>query len=207
MKCKRDRDGRRLDHTTLQAMRVQAVEPVAWGADAKSVAAAYGMNVRTIFRSLAAFADGGQKALQAKPILGLPPRLSGEQLVSLAATVRDHSPQQHRFAFALWTLNLIGALIERQLGVFFSRAWVGRLMRLLGFPPQRPLYRASQRDAALVEQWRIEIYPRIRAEVKRGGLPSCSPTRRGCARTITPVPLGRPRSRRQRWKPPGHASA
>jgi len=169
MKCKRDSDGRKLDHATLQAMRMQAVKAVKNGEDAKSVAAAYGMNVRTIFRWVALFAEGGQKALQAKPIPGRPPRLSGEQLAWLAATVRDHTPQQHRFAFALWTLDLIGELITRQFAVVFSRAGVGRVMRLLGFTPQRPLHRASQRDAVLVEQWRSEIYPGIRAEAKRVG--------------------------------------
>jgi transposase-like protein len=64
MKCKRDSDGRRLDHVSLQTMRNQAVKAVRSGQTVQSVADAYGVNIRTVFRWLAAYADGGQKESQ-----------------------------------------------------------------------------------------------------------------------------------------------
>jgi hypothetical protein len=60
-------------------------------------------------------------------------------------------------------------LIERQFDKQLSRGSVGRVMRLLGFTPQRPLYRARQRDAVLVENWQKEVFPQIGAEAKRVG--------------------------------------
>ena len=80
MKCQRDSDGRKLDHVALQTLRTQAVKAVRNGQTVQSVADAYGLNIRTVFRWLAAFASGGQRALQAKPIPGRPSKLSGEQL-------------------------------------------------------------------------------------------------------------------------------
>lgn len=68
MKCKRPSDGRTLDHASLQTLRLQAVKAVKSGQGVTRVAAAFGVNVRTVFCWLASFASGGQQALQAKPI-------------------------------------------------------------------------------------------------------------------------------------------
>jgi transposase len=169
MKCKRDSDGRKLDHQSLQTMRMQAVAAVRRGQPVAEVAAAFGMNERTVYRWLAAFAEGGQKALNAKPIPGRPPKLKDKHLRWLASTVRNTNPQQHRFEFALWTLRLIGEVIERQFGIKLSRSAVGRAMAALGFTPQRPLRRARERDPVLVARWEQEEFPAIAAEAKRVG--------------------------------------
>ncbi|MBK1629487.1 IS630 family transposase, partial [Thiohalocapsa halophila] len=80
MKCKRDSDGRKLDHQSLQTMRMQAVAAVKRGQPVAEVAAAFGVNERTLYRWLAAFAEGGQNALKAKPIPGRPPKLKDKHL-------------------------------------------------------------------------------------------------------------------------------
>jgi transposase len=76
-------------------MRIQAVKALESGATPKSVAQAYGVNMRSVFRWLAAFVEGGQRALQAKPIPGRPPKLDGEQISWLAGVVRNQTPQQY----------------------------------------------------------------------------------------------------------------
>jgi len=169
MKCKRTSDGRKLDHGTLQAMRQQAVKAVREGQEVMSVAAAYGVNVRSVFRWLADFTNGGQRALLAKPISGRPSKVTPEELQWLAQAVRDHTPQQYKFEFGLWTLSLIGALIERQFGKKLALSGVSRVMKILGFTAQKPLYQAWQQDATLVRQWEFETYPAIRAEARVAG--------------------------------------
>lgn len=59
MKCKREPDGRTLDHVSLQTMRIQAIKAVNDGESPRSVAKAFGVNVRSVDRWLAAFASGG----------------------------------------------------------------------------------------------------------------------------------------------------
>lgn len=169
MKCKRDSDGRELDHVALQALRMQAIKAVKNGQTVQSVANAYGLNIRTVFRWLSHFASGGQRALQARPIPGRPPLLNTQEMAWVAKAVRDTTPQQYRLEFALWTLPIIGELIHHKFGKQLSRSAVGRVMRLLGFTPQKPLYRASQRDPILVERWRDEEFPDIAAQAKRAG--------------------------------------
>jgi transposase len=169
MKCKRETDGRKLDHVSLQTMRMQAIKAVKGGQTVASVAAVMGMNIRTVFNWLSAYADGGQKALQAKPIPGRPPKVSADEMRWIAQTVKDHTPQQLKFEYGLWTLSLIGELIRRQFGKSLSLGSVSRVMRLLGFTPQKPLYQAWQQDAVLVEAWQRETYPKIRSEAQQVG--------------------------------------
>lgn len=169
MKCKRDMDGRALSHGELQTMRQRAVKAVMNGQAVASVAAAYGLNIRTVFRWLAAYVSGGQNALLAKPIAGRPPKLTAEEMRWVAKAVRDNSPLQWQFEFALWTLSLIGHLIERQFGKKLSAATVRNVMKSLGFSALRPLTRAWQQDPVLVERWQAEDYPAIRAEARALG--------------------------------------
>ncbi|AAP86164.1 IS630-like element IS885 family transposase (plasmid) [Cupriavidus necator H16] len=169
MKCKRNSDGRAIDHHALQVMRQQAIKAVREGQTAQSVAAALGVNVRSVFRWLADYASGGQRALLAKPIPGRPSKVSGDEMRWLAQAVRDNTPQQYKFEFGLWTLSLIRALIHRQFGKELSLSAVSRVMKLLGFSAQKPLYQAWQQDAMLVRRWEAEIYPAIRAEAREVG--------------------------------------
>ena len=134
-----------------------------------SVAAAFGLSVRTIFGWLAKFAEGSQNALLAKPIPGRPPKISADEMRWIAQTVRGNSPQQFKFEFGLWTLSLIGELIKRQFGKSLSLASVSRVMKLLGFSAQKPLYQAWQQDGQLVQQWEAETYTAIKARARAEG--------------------------------------
>jgi transposase len=169
MKCKRMSDGRKLDQHTLQVMRQQAIRAVREGQTATSVAAAFGLNVRTVFNWLAKFSDGGEEALLAKPIPGRPPKISDEDMRWIAQAVRNHTPQQFELEYGLWTLSLIAKLINRQFGKSLSLAAVSRIMKLLGFSAQKPLYQAWQQDAAIVRRWETKAYPQIKAEAPSVG--------------------------------------
>ena len=146
-----------------------AVRRVEAGESPELVAAGLGINRRTIYRWIEAFHYGGEAALKAKPIPGAPPKLDAKQMARLARIVHTKNPLQLNFEFALWTLAMIRVLIRREFAVSLSEVSVGRLMRRLGFSPQRPLYRAWQQDPARVERWRAQDYPRIAARAKREG--------------------------------------
>jgi hypothetical protein len=59
---------------------------------------------------------------------------------------------------------LVHELIYKQFRVRLSVVSVGRLLRTLGFSPQRPVLRASQQDPQRVRDWRRREYPAIRDE-------------------------------------------
>lgn len=169
MKCKRTSDGRKLDHHTLQVMRQQAMKALRDGQPVADVATAFGMNIRTVFKWLAKFVDGGQNALLAKPISGRPPKVSAEEMRWIARAVKDNTPQQFKFEFGLWTLSLLRELINREFGKSLSLESVRRIMKLLGFSAQKPLYQAWQQDPVLVKKWEAETYPAIKAAARAAG--------------------------------------
>lgn len=169
MRCKKTIDARSYSHETLERLRRDSVKRVEAGESPELVAAGLGINRRTIYRWLAAYHYGGEDALAAKPIAGAPPKLDARQMARLARMIRDKTPLQFKFEYALWTLAIIRELIARKFDVKLSEVSVGRLMKRLGFSPQRPLYRAWQQNPELVQSWQEKDYPKIAARAKKEG--------------------------------------
>ena len=165
----RDDDGRKLDHKTLEQLRIRAVGQIKQGAHPEDVAQVLGMTRAAVYSWLAKYREGGLEALRAKPVPGRPPSLSGAQLARLYGLVVGNDPRQLRFVFALWTRAMIRELIRREFGVRLSEVSVGRLLRKLGLSPQRPLYRAYQQNPEAVARWKAEEYPAIRANAAEVG--------------------------------------
>ncbi len=107
MKCKRKFDGRKLDHKTLEVLRMRAVQQILDGKKPEDVADALKMNHRTIYRWLEKYHYGGWNALKAKPVPGRPPKLSAAQMKWLSNVIREKDPRQLSFPFALWTLAMV----------------------------------------------------------------------------------------------------
>jgi transposase len=165
----RETDGRKLDHKTLEQLRIRAVRQIEQGAHPDQVAAGLGMTRAAVYAWLAKYREGGLEALRAKPVPGRPPKLQGQQLARLYGLVVGNDPRQLRFAFALWTRAMVRELIGREFGVALSEVSVGRLLRKLGLSPQRPLYRAWQQNPQAVARWKAETYPQIRAQAAQVG--------------------------------------
>jgi transposase len=165
----RENDGRRLDHQTLEQLRIRAVRQIENGVHPEEAAAALGMTRAAVYGWLAKYREGGLEALKARPVPGRPPKLQGSQRSRLYGLVVGNDPRQLQFAFALWTRAMVRELIRREFGVRLSEVSVGRLLRTLGLSPQRPLYRAYQQNPEAVGRWKAETYPAIRAEAARVG--------------------------------------
>ena len=162
-------DGRRLSHKTLEELRIRAVRQVASGESPEVVIKALGFTRGRIYEWLAKYREGGVDALRAKPIPGRPPKLSGRQLRWIYQTVTNKNPVQLKFTFALWTRAMVRELIRRQFGVRLSEVAVGRLLAKLGLSVQKPLRRAYEQNATLVEKWLKVEYPQIHAAARKAG--------------------------------------
>lgn len=163
------KDGRALPHDALEQLRLRAAAEFAKNTPVERICAMVGMTPSAVFGWKRKWKAGGVDALAARPVPGRPGKLSDEQLRELAFMVRNHTPADYGFAFALWTRPLIGDLIEAQFGCRFQEDWVGKVMHRVGFSPQRPVYRASQQDPEKVREWRQEAYPAIKAEAAQVG--------------------------------------
>src|SRR4051794_30496223 len=125
-------------------MRLRAVDAAESGAHPEDVAASLGMGRGTVYGWLAKYREGGRATLKARPGLGRPPKVSGEQMRRLYSLIAGADPRQLEFGFALWTRDMVRTLIRREFKVSLSAVSVGRLLRTLGLSPQRPLWRGPQ---------------------------------------------------------------
>src|ERR1700756_4003757 len=163
----RANDARRLDHATLETMRERAVRSVQDGENPEVVARVMGINRSTIYGWLAQYRRGGWGGPKAKPLFGRPRKLDGKKLKWIYDTVTQKNPLQLKFAFALWTREMVAKLIKDKFKITLSLVSVGRLLAQLGITCQKPLHRALEQDAALVQQWLKQDYPKIKALAQR----------------------------------------
>lgn len=61
-----------------------------------------------------------------------------------------------------WTLERVRQLIQKEFEVSYHRNYLNRLLRQLGFSPQRPLPQAREQEKELVEAWLQRDWPRIK---------------------------------------------
>ena len=160
-------DARKLDHTTLEEMRIRAVRSVQAGESPEVVARSMRINRRTIYGWLAQYRRGGWGALKAKPLLGRPPKLDARALQWIYNTITQKNPLQLKFAFALWTRAMVAKLIKD----VSSRSCA----RCMGFWQVMPSYASSRPTELalnttpnlLVKQWLRKDYPKIKALAQR----------------------------------------
>src|SRR6478609_5962084 len=97
------RDGRTLDHATLEEFRLLALRRVKEGEKPSAVVASLGMNRTSIYRWLKAASDRGQgeRALASKPATGRPAKLTIKQQEQVFRWINGRDPRQYGLDFGL----------------------------------------------------------------------------------------------------------
>jgi len=155
-------DGRKLNREALADIRIKAVQRVEAGESPEDIIELLGFHRSCIYRWIAQYREGGPEALKKKTAAGKEPKLNGKQIQKLYQIITSKNPLQLDFEFALWTRAMIREVIREQFNVRLSDVSVGRLLRKLGMSPQKPLYRAYQRDEERVKAWKEKAYPEIK---------------------------------------------
>jgi transposase len=138
------------------------------------------------------FREGGLAALSTKIASGRKRLLTDKQLLQLYKWLRG-SPHQLQFDFGLWTRKIVRDLIRREFGVDYSPQNVGKILKMLGFSPQRPVYQALERDEGRRRIWMEETFPAIKERAETEGAKIFFADEAGCrtdhhaGRTWSPV--------------------
>lgn len=143
--------------------RIRAWEMHQQGYKQREIAAALDLTQSAVSRIIARAEAGGLEALRHHKPPGRRPSLSAEQRQQLLAELAQGA-EAYGFAGDVWTTERIAQFIAQRFGVKYHRDHIGPLLRQLGWSPQRPIVRASQRNEAAIEQWVEVTWP----ELKKG---------------------------------------
>jgi transposase len=81
-------------------------------------------------------------------------------MLRLAGMLRLN-PRQLELDFGLWTRKRVREIISREFGVDYTEQNVGKILKLLGFSVQRPVYQAIQQNEEKRREWTEETFPGI----------------------------------------------
>ncbi len=165
------RDGRKLDHKTLEEIRRMAVQRVWNGEKPSVVIASYGFSRQIIYKWLreARGKGRGLRALISRKGTGRPRTLTPKQEQQLFRWINGKDPRQHGFDFGMWTRLIVRKLIADKFEANLGVTAVGKLLAKLGLTPQKPLKRAYERDPVAIEAWKTDVYPAIAKRAKKRG--------------------------------------
>jgi transposase len=138
----------------------------------KDIAAALGVSRAAVCQWIKdAREGGGVEALRSRPHLGGPSKLTAEQRAQIPALLARGAPA-YGFRGDVWTAKRIAEVIWRTFGVRYHPDHVSRLLRLAGWSVQRPIQRATQRDADAIRCWYEQRWPALKKRQPTKATPS-----------------------------------
>ena len=145
----------------MQAWRLKQL-----GWKQRDIAVALDVTEGAVSQWMATARSEGPAALLARPSPGHPPKLGPDQL-RLVPDFLSHGAEAYGFRGEVWTCARVAEVIQEEFGVSYHPGHVSRLLKELHWTPQLPIARAIQRDEREIEQWRVEVWPRLKTEARR----------------------------------------
>lgn len=145
----------------LERRRFRAVRLLKDGYQPVEVAQMVGVDRRSVRRWKAAQKAKGIAALKAVPTPGRPSKLEPSHKKILRQTLLKGASKSG-FSTDLWTCPRVGKFIRKHFGIRYHVDHICRLLRSLGFSPQKPERRAIERNEAAIRRWVSQDFPRIK---------------------------------------------
>ena len=103
----------------------------------------------------------GMRGLRKRKAAGSPSKLDPSQKRKLKYLL-DRGALANGFPTDRWTLERVRQVIQKKFEISYHPNYLNRLLRNLGYSPQKPLPQAAEQEKALVEAWLQRDWPRIK---------------------------------------------
>jgi|SRR5882762_796950 len=153
--------GVKRDFDALEKRRFAAQKLLAAGLHQSEVARRLGVHRQSVSRWAATLNNKGKDSLRKAGRAGRLPRLSVKQKELIKGALIA-GPQAHGYATSLWTISRVAALIQEKTGVKYHPGHAWRILRELGWSPQRPVGRALERDEKAIAHWKKKQWPALK---------------------------------------------
>lgn len=153
----------------LEERRRQAIEMVEReGLSQSEAARRLKVDGRTVRKWMAWHRGRGTRGVASRPTPGRPSRLGVRESKKLERILLDGA-RAAGFSTDLWTCPRVAQVIRREFGVRYHVDHIVRLLRKLGWSPQKPEARALERDEKKIRRWVRESWPRIKKKPSKQG--------------------------------------
>lgn len=149
----------------MEARRYRALVLHKTGWRQRDIAQALGVTAGAVSQWLKSARLNGKKSLAAHDRPGAPRRLSQQDLWLLPDFL-SHGAESYGFRGEIWTCGRVAQVIDQEFGVTYDRSHVSRLLKEIGWSPQKPMVRASQRDEKAIRHWRERTWPEVKQRAR-----------------------------------------
>ncbi len=140
-------DGRKVSHEVRESIRFEAIQKWLDGASVQALSVEYSTDRSCIYRWIDRYKKGGMEALKTRPIAhSKNAKLSPEQRETLSKIILTKDPTFYGFYKALWSRDIIAAVIKTEFNITMHPAAVSKMLRKMGLTPQRPVRKAWQQS-------------------------------------------------------------
>jgi transposase len=144
-----------------EGRRLRAWELKQQGWTQRLIAAALGVTPGAVSQWMTRAREGGVDGLRRRIAPGPQPKLTDERLAEVPGLLA-WGARAWGFDNEVWTTRRVAAVIERAFGVRYHPAHLSRLLRAIGWSPQKPIQRATQRNEAAIAAWYAERWPALK---------------------------------------------
>ncbi len=145
--------GVKRDFQALEERRLEGYKLLGQGVHQSEVARQLGVGRQSVSRWAAAIKKNGQKGLYKAGRAGRKPRLTQQNLAQIKTKLLEGA-EANGYRTGLWTIPRVRELIRETTGQSYHAGHVWRILRGLGWSPQKPIGRAIERNEAEIARWK-----------------------------------------------------
>ena len=149
----------------LERRRFRVATLIKDGFSSVEIADRLGVDRRSVRRWKADFRRHGSAGLKAVPASGRPLRMG----LALRRRLSRHllaGARKAGYPTDLWTCPRVAKFIHKRFGIAYHARYVPRMLRSMGWSPQRPERMARERDERAIQRWVKVEWPRIKKKSK-----------------------------------------
>ena len=154
------KDGRSLDHATLEGYRFAAIKLRKRNVPVATIAESFGVTTEAVYIWLKIARTEGINSLRASKASGPGLALDEKQSSALLEAIRRPASKLG-YATDLWSGPRLRHFIKHEFGIEYHPKHMPRLLRYLGLNFKFPERRALEQDPIAVREWKTERLPKI----------------------------------------------
>ena len=165
--------GVKRDFQALEKRRFEAMRLLDQGLNQSETARRLKVARQTVSVWRRQYLQQGPAALRRAGRAGRKPRLEAAQRERLTALLLE-GPEAQGLPTPLWSCPRVARLIGDEFGVDYHEGHVWKILRGLGWSPQRPLGQARERNEEAVRTWKRKTWPDIKKPAPKAARSSSS---------------------------------